>query len=139
VESQHNHVKWCSQFHHDQLDELSMLLLIVLYTFTQFQVEFFDTRQIVLYSVKGMRIKKYQIFIQLHDVALIDSVEQGIKILLDLMRVFDSIEVEINLSCDIGCDEPYNLILLAINNKVFLIFYWIWNHNFCIFPQSISL
>jgi hypothetical protein len=43
VESRHEHVEWCSQVHQDQLDEFSILLLIVLSTFSQFQLEFFDT------------------------------------------------------------------------------------------------
>jgi hypothetical protein len=62
----HEHVEWCSQAHPDQLDELSILLLVVLSTVAQFQLEFLDTHQIVLYSLKGMRIERDQLFLPLH-------------------------------------------------------------------------
>jgi fumarate reductase subunit D len=97
AESQHEHVERCSQVHQDQIDELSILLLIVISTFSQFQLEFLDTCQIILHSFKIMRIERDKQFLQLHDVALIDSVEQGFQFLLDLMRIVDSTNVKINI------------------------------------------
>jgi hypothetical protein len=41
VESQHEHIEWFSQIHEDYIDEFSILILIVLSKFTQFQLEFF--------------------------------------------------------------------------------------------------
>jgi hypothetical protein len=54
--------------------------------------------QIVLYYVKRIRIERDQLFIQLHDVALINSVEQQLYLLPKLMREIDSIEIKLNLS-----------------------------------------
>jgi hypothetical protein len=52
IESRYKHVERCSQVHKDRLDDLSILLLIVLSRFTQFQLELFDTLQIVVHSFK---------------------------------------------------------------------------------------
>jgi hypothetical protein len=93
-----------------------MFLLVIISTFSQFQLEFLHTRQIVLYSIKGMRIERDQLFLQLHDVFFIDFVKQRLCLLLELMREVDSNDVKMNLLRDIGHDEPHNVILLAIKN-----------------------
>ena len=80
VESRYKYVEWCSQVHHDQLDELYILLLVVIYTFSQFIIDSFDTCQIVLHSLKGMRIKRDQLFLQPHDMDFIDYVEQPLQL-----------------------------------------------------------
>jgi len=135
----HEHVELCSQIHQDQLNEFSIPLLIVLSTFIQFQLKFFGTRQIVLHSVKRMRIERYQLFLQLHDMALIDLVEQWLHLLPNLMREVNSTKMKLNLPRDVGHDDPYSLILLAINNQLFLVICWTWNHNLYTLPSSISL
>jgi len=63
VEIQHENVKWCSQVHQDQLYELSILVMIVISTLSQFQLEFFDMHQIVLNYVKRMKIERDKLFL----------------------------------------------------------------------------
>jgi hypothetical protein len=83
--------------------------------------------QIVLYSLKRMGIERDQIFLQLHDVVLIELIEQQIWFLLALMREVDYTEVKLNLPRDVGHNDPYNLILISINNKLHPMLCWIWN------------
>jgi hypothetical protein len=96
AEGRYKHVKRCSQNFQDQLNELSILLLVVLSKFTQLQLEFLNTRQIVLHSIKGMRIERDQLFLQLHDVAFVDSVEQCIQLLLEHMWIVKFTKMKIN-------------------------------------------
>jgi hypothetical protein len=104
---------------------LSIFLLIILSTFAQFQLELCDKRQLDLHSLKGMRIERDQLFLQLHDVALVYSTRQRLQLLPNLMRVIDSTKVKSNLPRDVGCNDPYNLILLAIKSKLLLVVCWI--------------
>ena len=85
---------------------LSILLIIFISTFTQFQLDLFEIHEIVLHYVKIMRIERDQLFIQLHDVSFIDFVKQRLHLLPDLMRVFDSIDMKMNLPRDIDDDDP---------------------------------
>ena len=77
--------------------------------------------QIVLHSLKGMRIERDQLFLQLHDVVLVNWVEQGFHLLPELVKIINSTKVKMNLLQDIGLNDPYNIILLDINNKLQLI------------------
>jgi hypothetical protein len=65
-----------------------------------------------------MSIERDQLFLQMHDVALIDSIEQQLQLLPDLTMTVDSTKVEMNLPQDVGNDDPYNLILLPINKNL---------------------
>jgi hypothetical protein len=76
-------------------------------------------RQIVLYSMKRMRIERDRLFLHVHDVALVDYVEQQLQLLPDLMREFDFTDVKLNLPRYIGPHDPHSLILLSINNETF--------------------
>jgi hypothetical protein len=96
AKSQHEHVEWCSQIHQDQLDEFSIFLLIIISTFSQYLLEFLHMHQIVLYYVKGTTIERDQLFLQLHDMAFINYVEQQIQLLPELMRVVDFTNVKMN-------------------------------------------
>jgi hypothetical protein len=63
VEFQYENIKWCSQIYQDQLNDLSILLLVALSKFSEPQPEFLNMHKIVLHSLKGMRIERDQIFL----------------------------------------------------------------------------
>jgi hypothetical protein len=133
------HVEGCSQIHHDQLDELSICLLIILPTFAQFQLQFLNTCHIVLNHFKGMQIKGDQLFLHLHNLAFIDFVKQRLQLLPNFMRKIDLACIKVNFLRDISRDDLDNLIFLPVNDKIYLVMLQILNRGLRILQEPFAL
>ena len=89
-------------------------------------------------SLYPTRIQRDQLFLYLHKSGFFNFVKQGLHILPNFMRKINYIVVKLDLSRDIGINDPNSIILLSVDNKLGRSIKKTWNHNFCILPETLT-